>query len=895
MIQIFFDNVLINDDDYLEIKNDYKMFDKNFYLGATPSNSFTLKVPNTYAIPNIVKIKMDGEDYATLMVDKYSIDDNDILTLKLVDNMILFDKEYDASGIVPCTTFDILSNICSTCGVQLGTNSFIGDNIPVNYYDNTITAREYISMLAELNGGYAQIGTDGKLYLRQFTNTPIELSIDTCENFKIGQKHKIERVVFDNGLLKFETSSDETKETLYLNNENVYINTETTFNNIANQILDFEFYNFSTGNCQVDYEAICGKRIKFVDSNNNEYVSISQYSHEYNGKWLGGYELNLESVLQAETKIKGDSDKIKSIKITQDRQQNEIDVIVEDIDEQQQQIASINLKYNEIISRISDIADITTSGESSYASVNLLNVNASNPIDIKINPLGDNIGYLFPHNALYPSDTLYPKNRILRFTNNTTSEVFDWELPTNLWYYDATTFDSLELSYGDGTNSNVIVTRKCEVNSNGVVSVKSTPTSETYSYPTGLTLTDGDYTISLLGYTNAYLYVQLMAKNIYTTQFYTQAETNSLIDQTASSIDLSVDQKLSLYSTTAEMNSAINMSANSITTSVSETYATKTTTNSLSSRINQTAKTIDLSVSDNNTSAGLNIKLKNEDGTTIDDKSANITMSGLVKFTDLSGLGATEINGSNITTGTISASRLDSNVITTQNFSAQNINASNITSGTLNVDRISANSITSGKINTLSASKISGGTISGIAFNNGSGTFSVTSGGYVNAVSGKIGGWSLASSRLYGTANGHQFAIRPYGVDDETSQTSVGWARLISLSDKNAKTDIQDIDEKYNQFFDNLKPKTFYFKEGIQDDKKHIGFIAQDILENEKSINEDLSMVEKPDKAKYYSLYKDEIIALNTWQIQLLKQQVKNQQEEIDLLKKEIENLKGGK
>ena len=107
-------------------------------------------------------------------------------------------------------------------------------------------------------------------------------------------------------------------------------------------------------------------------------------------------------------------------------------------------------------------------------------------------------------------------------------------------------------------------------------------------------------------------------------------------------------------------------------------------------------------------------------------------------------------------------------------------------------------------------------------------------------------------------------------------------------SDKNLKKDIQDIDEKYNKFYDDLKPKTFYFKEGIQDDKKHFGFVAQDILESQKIINEDLSMVEKPIDSKYYNLDKREIIALNTWQIQMLKKEIKE-------LKKEIEELKKGK
>ena len=150
-----------------------------------------------------------------------------------------------------------------------------------------------------------------------------------------------------------------------------------------------------------------------------------------------------------------------------------------------------------------------------------------------------------------------------------------------------------------------------------------------------------------------------MTTNVYTTQFYTKRETNSLISQTASSIDLSVNQKLSNYSTTEEMNSAISMTADSITSEVSQTYATKTTTNTLCSRIQQTATGISLSVNNGSTSSGITITTTKENGEQ-STATGTIQMNGLVKFTDLStNTQSTIINGANIRTGTISAARLD--------------------------------------------------------------------------------------------------------------------------------------------------------------------------------------------------------------------------------------------
>lgn len=95
---------------------------------------------------------------------------------------------------------------------------------------------------------------------------------------------------------------------------------------------------------------------------------------------------------------------------------------------------------------------------------------------------------------------------------------------------------------------------------------------------------------------------------------------------------------------------------------------------SLSSQIQQTASSISLSVV--NGSAESSIKLKIGETKL---SSATITMSGLVKFVDLlNDDSGTVINGSNITTGVIDASRV----------SVTNLNASNITAGTISADRI---------------------------------------------------------------------------------------------------------------------------------------------------------------------------------------------------------------
>lgn len=78
----------------------------------------------------------------------------------------------------------------------------------------------------------------------------------------------------------------------------------------------------------------------------------------------------------------------------------------------------------------------------------------------------------------------------------------------------------------------------------------------------------------------------------------------------------------------------------------------------MSTKISQTAHSIGLTASGGEQSVGITIQLYDENGNVIDTSSgnANITITGVVRFTDLAQAGATVINGSNITTGIIKSS-----------------------------------------------------------------------------------------------------------------------------------------------------------------------------------------------------------------------------------------------
>lgn len=238
---------------------------------------------------------------------------------------------------------------------------------------------------------------------------------------------------------------------------------------------------------------------------------------------------------------------------------------------------------SELNSKIQDIADITTYGENDKGKVELNDINESEPIMIKVHPTTTTIDYLYPTNNLYPSDTLYLKDRRIRFERTydedgiTKIEYIYYELPDGLLRYNDEIYDEFLLDYD---NKICQVIKRCGYNADGTVYQLAEPQTMDYPYPT-IYLGDGDYKISLLGYDNAYIYVRLMAKNIYTTQFATRAEVHTEIDQTAASI----------------------------TTMVSGTYERKDHAESSYSQLQQTTSNISATVANNNTKANIIAKI----------------------------------------------------------------------------------------------------------------------------------------------------------------------------------------------------------------------------------------------------------------------------------------------
>lgn len=111
-------------------------------------------------------------------------------------------------------------------------------------------------------------------------------------------------------------------------------------------------------------------------------------------------------------------------------------------------------------------------------------------------------------------------------------------------------------------------------------------------------------------------------------------------------------------------------------------------------------------------------------------------------------------------------------------------------------------------------------------------------------------------------------------------------------SDRNKKEDISPLDWRYEEFFKNLNPVTYKFKDGASG-RKHTGFIAQEVekaAEKAGLTSKDIAAVVKDPEGNYYLRY-EELIAVQTEIIQKLTAKVETLEMEQRTLESRLAKL----
>ena len=728
------------------------------------------------------------------------------------DKMLYSMKDYEQMNITyPITIRNYINAICEHLGLTFknASETFANYNkqIPAELYldsqGNSLgyTFRDVLDELAQVTASTICINEeDDELEVRYINNTGDTINGDYLKNVNVnfGETTKpINTIVLsrsggsDKIYLSYPSDLPENERNSIEIADNQIMNfndRDTYLPDILNKLNGLTYCLNDFSSTGITYYNLCDKYN--VEIGENTYSCIL-FNDEINV--TQGLEENIYTELPKETETdytKADKTdrRINQTYLIVDKQNQQIQSVVSSVTKQNSKISTITQKVDEIESEIQNVTGMTQTKEGLTGSITFTDeTSASEPIMIKIYPIVDSISCLYPRSNLYPSSSLYSSSRKIRFRNTTTSQNIDYELPDDLLYYDSNTYDEFYLNLESQTCQ---VTKRCKYNADGTISALASERVDTYSYPL-IELTEGIYTVSLLGYNNGYITVTLMAKNIYTDQFYTKVETDSKISQTAEDITLSVDTTLSNYSTTDEMNTQISLTA----TEINNTVRTKVGENEIISKINQTPESITINAN-------------------------KLNLQGYITASDLSGNGTSTINGSNITTGTIKSSNYVANTSGT---------AINLTNGLIDTKNF--------KVDQYGNLNCNGATLQNATFvvnqNNAGST------AYIDVSTGNFYNNDIKTSilpaviELTNNATDGGMVIEPQirlKQDNLNFQTILGASGCYSPAfTQTSKEEDKKNFEKYNESalntINNIDIYKYHLKGQTDNEKKHIGFV----------------------------------------------------------------------
>ncbi|HZJ99461.1 MAG TPA: hypothetical protein VFC79_05625 [Tissierellaceae bacterium] len=217
------------------------------------------------------------------------------INIKGIDDMIKLDKPYHLSKLkYPATLQEIFMDACSVGGVMFGSVDFPNyDYIASELISEELTLRNVIGFVAELAGGFAKFDRYGRLQLKWYEGTNIEIHPETRFDLKVVEKDIQITGVLVNQTQKNENDEDEvvvylagTEDYALDITDNPLLNPPYSdlLNNILNNVSGIVFRPYECswiGNPAID----CGDMVQHTDIDGNVYNTIvTHMKYNYRGK-----------------------------------------------------------------------------------------------------------------------------------------------------------------------------------------------------------------------------------------------------------------------------------------------------------------------------------------------------------------------------------------------------------------------------------------------------------------------------------------------------------------------------------------------------------------------------------------------------------------------------------
>lgn len=568
-MNIYIDDVLVNPDYILDFKKGGNAFEEEFCLGGTPSQYVEMKLYKDKMPESLKKIRVEygilinhaltvAEVNAMLVgtlngipvkslssndssfemipigiynVDDYTDNDDNTITIKALDNMIKFEFNYDGRELISkgeATLLEVAQDICKKAGVELNSTSFLNSDKKVAVYDNTVTARKYISYIAESAGGFACIDRKGKLCFRKFYQDETEIPLEIFGEYKWGEEFKISKVSYEDGIRSFKFG-DDTRNNLWINQENMYIVDEDQVQKIYNEIKDLTSNTFE-GKTVIDPAIDLGDKI-VIDGKNVIY----QGEMSLEGSFIAQISSKIQIKQKEETTVKKESQKVVNRKVQSriDQAEGKIEQLVEETSEQSQKLTKVEQTVDSISQKVSDIEDLTQTTEG-IKTVALADCIEGDLLELHIYGNNTVFDYITLDDDLVLSDDLYLQGDSLITVTDKDENKVEYELNVQEpLRQNSEVCDEFILENGQAK-----VIRR--INKSG--STKAKESVEDLG-KLEIPLKEGTNTITINNYT-ARIKAKYVIKSTYSDTFASRVEMNSAITQNSEKIMSEVNKKV---------------------------------------------------------------------------------------------------------------------------------------------------------------------------------------------------------------------------------------------------------------------------------------------------------------------------------------------------------------
>lgn len=575
-------------------------------LSLTVAEVHAMKVNRLNEIPvNLLSSGLKGFEYIDLgnyIVSKDAEYNADTMSYShtCYDKMLSSMKDYEDMKITfPIKVKDYIKKLCDYIGLTFASynDNFANcdKELTADYYTGYYyTFRDVLDELAQVTASTICINSNDELEIRYI---PKKSAIELNEDY-----FKDTNVTFDNlygPINSIVLSRSGESDNIYLQDE------ESIENNglCELKIIDNQIMNY---NDRSDYLPAILEKLNGLTYCTNNFDSrgicfldlCDRYTANVHGKLYDcvlfndeikitqGLEETIYTEMPTETKTdytKADKtdQKINKAYIIMDKVNKKLESVISEVDETSKKVTKIEQTVDSISQKVSDIEDLTRTAEE-IKTVTLENCIEANLLELHIYGNNTVFNYLLLDDKLTLDDDLHLEGDDLISVTDKDNNIKTYSLGiTEALRQNSEVCDEFVLESGQAK-----VIRR--VNKSG--STKAKESVENLG-KLEISLKEGTNTITINNYT-AKIKAKYVIKSAYSDTFATKVEMNSEIKQTKESIDLSVNKKLEDYSTTTEMNSAISLKAGEITSSVSKTYETKESATKQYSNIKQTTDNI---------------------------------------------------------------------------------------------------------------------------------------------------------------------------------------------------------------------------------------------------------------------------------------------------------------